>query len=151
MSDLWCYLGRGWVVPYLWLSSLFYIIRTSNQHCESCSYKQTFRPVVLILLLWVYWKKVNILNFITLFFQSAAAADVHGAVAAHGEGGAGHGAGKQHEHKGHEYHVFHVEFERVEIPFIIALWIFVSSLAKIGKNYCCNPFFCSWSTNPPLM
>merc|ERR1719195_74416 len=31
-----------------------------------------------------------------------------------------------------EYHVFHVEFERVEIPFIIALWIFVSSLAKIG-------------------
>ena len=32
-----------------------------------------------------------------------------------------------------EYHVFHVEFERVEIPFIIALWIFVSSLAKIGK------------------
>lgn len=30
------------------------------------------------------------------------------------------------------YHVFHVEFERVEIPFIIALWIFVSSLAKIG-------------------
>ena len=31
------------------------------------------------------------------------------------------------------YHVFHVEFERVEIPFIIALWIFVSSLAKIGK------------------
>ena len=41
-------------------------------------------------------------------------------------------------HYGHhgdtpEYHVFHVEFERVEIPFIIALWIFVSSLAKIGK------------------
>jgi len=39
-------------------------------------------------------------------------------------------------HGGHgdtpEYHVFHVEFERVEIPFIIALWIFVSSLAKIG-------------------
>ena len=43
-------------------------------------------------------------------------------------------------HYGHhgdtpEYHVFHVEFERVEIPFIIALWIFVSSLAKIGKYY----------------
>jgi len=35
-------------------------------------------------------------------------------------------------HKRHEYHVFDVEFERVEIPFIIALWIFVSSLAKIG-------------------
>jgi len=35
-------------------------------------------------------------------------------------------------HENHEYHVFDVEFERVEIPFIIALWIFVSSLAKIG-------------------
>merc|ERR1711994_813149 len=35
-------------------------------------------------------------------------------------------------HKNHQYHVFDVEFERVEIPFIIALWIFVSSLAKIG-------------------
>lgn len=33
---------------------------------------------------------------------------------------------------GHGYQVFHVEFKRVELPFIIALWIFVSSLAKIG-------------------
>ena len=39
-----------------------------------------------------------------------------------------------HGHGGKpEYTVFHVEFERVEIPFIIALWIFVSSLAKIGE------------------
>lgn len=37
-----------------------------------------------------------------------------------------------HHHERPSYHVFHVEFERVEIPFIIALWIFVSSLAKIG-------------------
>jgi len=43
----------------------------------------------------------------------------------------GHSHGT-HGHLKHEYHVFHVEFERVEIPFIIALWIFVSSLAKIG-------------------
>lgn len=39
--------------------------------------------------------------------------------------------GQSHDEK-HEYQVFHVEFERVEIPFIIALWIFVASLAKIG-------------------
>jgi sodium/hydrogen exchanger-like protein 3 len=48
---------------------------------------------------------------------------------AHGE------VGPHQQHGGHakfQYHVFHVEFERVEIPFIIALWIFVSSLAKIG-------------------
>ena len=30
--------------------------------------------------------------------------------------------------------MFHVEFERVQLPFIISLWIFVSSLAKIGKT-----------------
>lgn len=35
----------------------------------------------------------------------------------------------------HHYEVFHVEFARVELPFIIALWIFVSSLAKIGKFF----------------
>ena len=39
-----------------------------------------------------------------------------------------------HGHEKHSYHIFHVDFERVEIPFIIALWIFVSSLAKIGNN-----------------
>merc|ERR1719288_657678 len=46
-----------------------------------------------------------------------------------GHYGSGHGHGHGDTP---EYHVFHVEFERVEIPFIIALWIFVSSLAKIG-------------------
>ena len=43
--------------------------------------------------------------------------------------------GAKHEH-GHEeahFSVFHVNFTHVEIPFIIALWIFVSSLAKVGK------------------
>ena len=45
----------------------------------------------------------------------------------------GHYGSSGHHGDTPEYHVFHVEFERVEIPFIIALWIFVSSLAKIGK------------------
>jgi len=46
--------------------------------------------------------------------------------------GLGHYTPVHEHHEKHEYSVFHVEFERVEIPFIIALWIFVSSLAKIG-------------------
>ena len=44
---------------------------------------------------------------------------------------AGHGGGHGH---GHGYQVFHYDFERIQYPFIIALWIFVSSLAKIGKQ-----------------
>lgn len=44
----------------------------------------------------------------------------------------GHYTPVHEHHHPPSYHVFHVEFERVEIPFIIALWIFVSSLAKIG-------------------
>ena len=37
------------------------------------------------------------------------------------------------EHENLSFSVFHVNFEHVELPFIIALWIFVSSLAKVGK------------------
>ena len=51
--------------------------------------------------------------------------------------GQDHGHGEDHgDEHGHGYQVFHVEFSRVEVPFIIALWIFVSSLAKIGKAQC---------------
>ena len=42
------------------------------------------------------------------------------------------GSDDHQEHEEEGYQVFHVEFARVELPFIIALWIFVSSLAKIG-------------------
>jgi len=48
------------------------------------------------------------------------------------DAGLGHYKPAHEGHAKHEYEVFHVDFERVEIPFIIALWIFVSSLAKIG-------------------
>ena len=51
-----------------------------------------------------------------------------------GEGskqGDGHHDGGHHEA---HFSVFHVNFEHVEVPFIIALWIFVSSLAKVGKS-----------------
>lgn len=33
-----------------------------------------------------------------------------------------------------EYQVFHVEFHRVETPFVIGIWIFFASIAKIGKS-----------------
>ena len=45
--------------------------------------------------------------------------------------------GEEHHEEGHEhaqFSVFHVNFEHVEVPFIISLWIFVSSLAKVGKK-----------------
>lgn len=32
-----------------------------------------------------------------------------------------------------EYEVFKIEFHRVETPFIIGIWIFFASLAKIGQ------------------
>lgn len=37
------------------------------------------------------------------------------------------------EKKLREYQVFNVEFHRVETPFVIGIWIFFASLAKIGK------------------
>ena len=37
------------------------------------------------------------------------------------------------EEKLREYAIFTVEFHRVEAPFVIGLWIFFASLAKIGE------------------
>ena len=48
--------------------------------------------------------------------------------------GAGDPAGDHGTGGGHEgIHVFTADFSRVEIPFIISLWIFCASLAKIGE------------------
>ena len=52
----------------------------------------------------------------------------------HSSGGKVNGHVDHGEEKPH-FSVFHVNFEHVEVPFIIALWIFVSSLAKVGKFY----------------
>ena len=59
------------------------------------------------------------------------------------DAGLGHYKPAHEGHAKHEYEVFHVDFERVEIPFIIALWIFVSSLAKIGEYSLLPPFLFS--------
>ena len=49
----------------------------------------------------------------------------------HGDGTAGGEHGHGDEHQG--LHISTVDFARVETPFIIALWIFCASLAKIGN------------------
>ena len=38
------------------------------------------------------------------------------------------------EHRKPEYKVISVEFHRVETPFVIGIWIFFASIAKIGRN-----------------
>ena len=68
------------------------------------------------------------------FNPQSHANEGHGQAHANEGHGQDHGEGESHG-EGHGYQVFHVEFGRVEIPFIIALWIFVSSLAKIGKIF----------------
>lgn len=50
--------------------------------------------------------------------------DEHGAAGAHGD----------HEQHVEHFHIASVDFGRVQIPFIISLWIFCASLAKIGKR-----------------
>ena len=43
--------------------------------------------------------------------------------------------GERHGEGEEGYQIFKMDFERVELPFIIALWILVASLAKVGKNH----------------
>lgn len=42
-----------------------------------------------------------------------------------------------------EYKIFIIEFHRVETPFIIGLWIFFASVAKIGKLFFCSTTYIS--------
>lgn len=44
-----------------------------------------------------------------------------------------HAEGDHGGHGHHGYQVFHEDFARVQVPFIIALWILISAVLKIGK------------------
>ena len=50
-------------------------------------------------------------------------------VAQENEGGGGE------EHAGEGFQVFHVEWKRVEVPYVIGLWILTTTLVKIGKQF----------------
>ena len=39
------------------------------------------------------------------------------------------------EHEVEHFEVFHVEWERVEIPYVIGLWILVTTLVKLCKSF----------------
>ena len=39
---------------------------------------------------------------------------------------------KEEEEEIPDYEVFHVEWDRVEVPYVISVWIIIASLAKIG-------------------
>ena len=42
--------------------------------------------------------------------------------------------GSEEEHGEHGgFQVFHVEWERVEVPYAIGLWIILTALVKVGK------------------
>ena len=58
-----------------------------------------------------------ILFFLVLNFVSESLALIHE------EGG-------EVEH----YEVFHVEWERVEVPYVIGLWILTTTLVKLGRS-----------------
>ena len=68
--------------------------------------------------------------FIALRTGGGLASDAHGSA-----GGQGDGPDllKSDEKEAVGLRVFQVNFHHVEIPFIIGLWIFVSSLAKVGE------------------
>lgn len=44
------------------------------------------------------------------------------------------GADQAHDRREPEYKIMSVEFHRVETPFVIGIWIFFASIAKIGRE-----------------
>lgn len=44
------------------------------------------------------------------------------------------GEGKKNETNTERYPLVVFDFERVELPFVICLWVLIASLAKIGKT-----------------
>lgn len=43
--------------------------------------------------------------------------------------------GKKNESNSERYPLVVFDFERVELPFVICLWVLIASLAKIGRPY----------------
>lgn len=70
---------------------------------------------------------VKVVKFIFLFlcFQQSLAENETKHAELEGEHGHGHGH--------HGYTVFHEDFKKVQLPFIISLWIVLASIFKIGK------------------
>ena len=68
---------------------------------------------------------VKVIKFIFLFlcFQQSLAENETKHAELEGEHGHGH----------HGYTVFHEDFKKVQLPFIISLWIVLASIFKIGK------------------
>ncbi|RZF39492.1 hypothetical protein LSTR_LSTR001013 [Laodelphax striatellus] len=82
-----------------------------------------FGSVVMIVCMLLLMKLSSSAAEVTDAQPRSADYSDYGDSAEHGNGDAGHVK--------HTYKVFHFEFQRVEAPFIIGLWIFLASLAKI--------------------
>ena len=86
----------------------------------------------------VYFKiqQITIINAIIFLFIDSVEGKDHQKEGDHSaEGGGDHSAGGEGDHSGGGVHVFIADFSRVQIPFIIGMWIFCASLAKIGNIY----------------
>ena len=93
--------------------------------------KQTFRPGHLILFIVFIIVRKSFANESDHSSHDTSGHDQRGAQTDHTN--LNTHSGGHDGHKDAHFSVFHVNFHHVEVPFIIALWIFVSSLAKVGR------------------